>query len=168
MGQDPSSSRVSSGKRSRALSVCVHSRPKAMSNEYASDVRDLSLSSYQQQFFQGWVRAQDAVPPPALHPNGRDGIVPLMSSLRPIDLVQDAASDCSVVASLCAGVARAERGHDQVRGSLSVVRFVLTNAYCRSSKTSFTHSTRIWEGRSCRPTASTSFVLTSTVAGGRL
>ena len=37
-----------------------------------------------------------------------------MSSPRSIDLVQDAASDCSVVASLCAGIARAERGHDQV------------------------------------------------------
>lgn len=43
-----------------------------------------------------------------------------MSSSRPIDLVQDAASDCSVVASLCAGVARAERGHDQVSDHLSV------------------------------------------------
>jgi calpain-7 len=40
-----------------------------------------------------------------------------MSSPHPIDLVQDAASDCSVVASLCAGVARADRGHDEVGGS---------------------------------------------------
>ncbi|KAJ4412701.1 cysteine protease [Didymella pomorum] len=82
--------------------------------EVFQDTRDLSLSSYQQQFFQGWVRAHDAMPPPALHPKGRDGIGPLMSSSRSIDLVQDAASDCSVVASLCAGVARAERGHDQM------------------------------------------------------
>ncbi|KAF3004993.1 cysteine protease [Curvularia kusanoi] len=78
------------------------------------DTRDLSLSPYQQQFFRGWVRAIDAVPPPSLYPNGRSGIGPLMSSSRSIDLVQDAASDCSVVASLCAGVARAERGHDQM------------------------------------------------------
>ncbi|KAJ4984518.1 PALB protein [Stagonosporopsis vannaccii] len=78
-----------------------------------TDTHDLSLSPYQQQFFQGWVRAADAVPPPSLYPNRRDGIGPLMSSSRSIDLVQDAASDCSVVASLCAGVARAERGHDQ-------------------------------------------------------
>jgi calpain-7 len=49
-----------------------------------------------------------------MFPNGRDGIGPLMSSTRSVDLVQDAASDCSVVASLCAGIARAERGHDQV------------------------------------------------------
>lgn len=131
------------------------------------DTRDLSLSSYQQQFFQGWVRAHDAMPPPALHPKGRDGIGPLMSSSRSIDLVQDAASDCSVVASLCAGVARAERGHDQVRGFSSVAKLVLTNDHCRCSKTSFTRSIRIWEGPSHRPMASTSFVSTSTVAGAR-
>jgi calpain-7 len=88
------------------------------------DTHDLSLSSYQQQFFQGWVRARDAIPPRSLFPNGRDGIGPLMSSSRLIDLVQDAASDCSVVASLCAGVARAERGHDQVSG------FVTRHEYC--------------------------------------
>ncbi|KAF1362523.1 cysteine proteinase [Lizonia empirigonia] len=82
--------------------------------ELFQDTHDLSLSPYQQQFFQGWVRARDAVPPPSLYPNNRDSIGPLMSSSGSIDLVQDAASDCSVVASLCAGVARAERGHDQM------------------------------------------------------
>ena len=78
------------------------------------DTRDLSLSSYQQQFFLSWLRAKDAVPPPSQFPNGRTGIGPLMSSTRPLDLVQDAASDCSVVTSLCAGIARSERGHDEV------------------------------------------------------
>lgn len=34
-----------------------------------------------------------------------------MESVAEIDLVQDAATDCSVVASLCAGVARLKRGH---------------------------------------------------------
>lgn len=74
----------------------------------------LSLSPYQQQFFQGWVRAKEAIPPPSLFPRDRSSVGPLMSSPHSIDLVQDAASDCSVVASLCAGIARAERGHDQV------------------------------------------------------
>ena len=37
-----------------------------------------------------------------------------MNFSRKIDLVQDAATDCSVVASLCAGVARAERGHTKI------------------------------------------------------
>lgn len=49
-----------------------------------------------------------------MFPGDRNDIGPLMSSSRSIDLVQDAATDCSVVASLCAGIARAERGHDQV------------------------------------------------------
>ncbi len=35
-----------------------------------------------------------------------------------IDLVQDAATDCSVVASLCAGVARAEKGHSKILRSV--------------------------------------------------
>lgn len=38
-----------------------------------------------------------------------------MTTDKTIDLVQDAATDCSVVASLCAGVARLERGHASVR-----------------------------------------------------
>ncbi|KAH9862133.1 hypothetical protein IAQ61_010336 [Plenodomus lingam] len=79
-----------------------------------SDTHELSLSPYQQQFFKGWVRAQQAIPPPSMFSGDRSGIGPLMSSSRCIDLVQDAASDCSVVASLCASVARSERGHDQM------------------------------------------------------
>ncbi|RAR07644.1 cysteine proteinase [Stemphylium lycopersici] len=81
-------------------------------NHY-TEGRDLSLSTYQQQFFQGWLPAKEAVPPPSQFPD-RTRIGPLMSSTRPLDLVQDAASDCSVVTSLCAAIARAERGHDQM------------------------------------------------------
>lgn len=33
---------------------------------------------------------------------------------KKIDLVQDAATDCSVVASMCAGVARVEKGHSKI------------------------------------------------------
>ena len=57
-----------------------------------------------------WVRAQDAVPRRAAGAVDK----PVMSSSRPIDLVQDAATDCSVVASLCAAIARSERGHEKV------------------------------------------------------
>lgn len=78
------------------------------------DTHDLSLSPYQQQFFRGWIRAADAIPPSNTLSTDRQGIGPLMSSSRTIDLVQDAATDCSVVTSLCAAIARAERGHDQV------------------------------------------------------
>ena len=79
-----------------------------------TEPRDLSLSSHQQQFFRGWVRANEAMPPPSIFPGDKNNIGPLMFTSRPIDLVQDAATDCSVVASLCAGIARHERGHDQV------------------------------------------------------
>jgi calpain-7 len=48
----------------------------------------------------------------------QNGLGPMMSTSCSIDLVQDAATDCSVVASLCAGIARSERGHDKVRESL--------------------------------------------------
>ncbi|KAF2278353.1 cysteine proteinase [Westerdykella ornata] len=78
------------------------------------DSRDLSLSSYQQELFAGWVRAAEALPPASMYPHGKNGRGPVMVSDPPIDLVQDAATDCSVVASLCAAVARAERGHDQL------------------------------------------------------
>ncbi|KAF2685818.1 cysteine proteinase [Lentithecium fluviatile CBS 122367] len=77
------------------------------------DAHDLSLSAYQLQFFGGWARAEQALPPPFMFHSDREGLGPVMSTSRSIDLVQDAATDCSVVASLCAGIARAERGHDQ-------------------------------------------------------
>lgn len=38
-----------------------------------------------------------------------------MISHAKLDLVQDITSDCSVVASLCAGTARVERGYAKVR-----------------------------------------------------
>lgn len=41
-----------------------------------------------------------------------------MNFSRKIDLVQDAATDCSVVASLCAGIARAEKGHKKLLRSV--------------------------------------------------
>jgi calpain-7 len=37
-----------------------------------------------------------------------------MKNAQPVDLVQDAATDCSVVASLCASSARAEKGHARI------------------------------------------------------
>lgn len=122
------------------------------------DTHDLSLSPYQQQFFQGWVRAREAIPPPSLYPNSRDGIGPLMSSSRAIDLVQDAASDCSVVASLCAGVARAERGHDQVSESMGIRKVVLFTYEHRCSKINCIHSTNIWASLFRRRTGSISSV----------
>lgn len=75
------------------------------------DTPELGLSSHQLQFFDGWARAKDALPPPEWFPGSREDLGPAMRTNQSIDLVQDAATDCSVVASLCAGIARAERGH---------------------------------------------------------
>ncbi|KAF2466646.1 calpain-like protease palB/rim-13 [Lindgomyces ingoldianus] len=82
--------------------------------DFFTDSPDLDLSPYQHQFFAGWVRARGALPPPSMYPVDRDGLGPVMGTTRAIDLVQDAATDCSVVASLCAGIARSERGHDMM------------------------------------------------------
>ncbi|CAI6338442.1 unnamed protein product [Periconia digitata] len=78
------------------------------------DTHDLSLSTFQQQFFGEWARPSQALPPPSMITGNRIGLGPLMSTARSLDLVQDASTDCSVVASLCAGVARAERGHEEI------------------------------------------------------
>jgi hypothetical protein len=58
-----------------------------------------------------WKRPIDALPPPSWFPGNRADLGPVMEFQGDIDLVQDAATDCSVVASLCAGVARMKRGH---------------------------------------------------------
>lgn len=62
---------------------------------------DLELSNAQKEIFAGWRRLLDthgSVDGPANEP----------------DLVQDITTDCSVVASLCAGVARSSKGHAKV------------------------------------------------------
>ena len=74
---------------------------------------------YQLQFFDKWARAKDALPPPNMSLDNKNMTGPVMGTYRTIDLVQDAATDCSVVASLCAGIARAQRGHDKVKRELS-------------------------------------------------
>lgn len=81
------------------------------------DIPRLELSDEQREIFAGWKR-----PSEALSDISRDevaGIVnPTMSRSILPDLVQDATSDCSIVASLCAGTARVERGHPKVGKSL--------------------------------------------------
>jgi hypothetical protein len=74
---------------------------------------DMSLSKHQKQNLRDWARAPYALPPPSWC-SERDGLFPAMVAEKPIDLVQDAASDCSVVASLCAERARVEKGHQSV------------------------------------------------------
>lgn len=83
-----------------------------------SDGIELSLSDFQREVFDGWKRPAKALPPPAWLSNGEVNPGPSMQASRKVDVVQDAATDCSVVASLCAGVARAERSHVKILRSV--------------------------------------------------
>ena len=84
------------------------------------DNSELRLSELQSEVFDGWRRPSDVVPPPS-HGRSSDGTLihgPTTISGKGVDLVQDVTSDCSVVASLCAGMARVERGHTKVLSSI--------------------------------------------------
>jgi calpain-7 len=75
----------------------------------------LQLSPLQLESFAGWKRPGEALGGIEILRDGEKlPNTPTMARLEKIDLVQDMTSDCSVVASLCAGTARAERGHPRV------------------------------------------------------
>ncbi|KAI9875512.1 MAG: cysteine protease [Pleopsidium flavum] len=79
------------------------------------DTAELHLSSMQRDVFDGWKRPEEVLSPPGSRvPNEDIKAGPTMISHGNVDLVQDITTDCSVVASLCAGTARAERGHAKV------------------------------------------------------
>lgn len=86
------------------------SRSHSNSNpENFSESTDLELSEAQKETFAGWKRPSEAF--------GRlsDRRIEIsMTAVNNIDLVQDITTDCSVVASLCAGTARALKGHGKV------------------------------------------------------
>lgn len=80
-----------------------------------TDVTPLPLSEGQLESFDGWKRPQDALA--SLRPSPAGDALPaeaVMHIPEEMDLVQDMTSDCSVVASLCAGTSRVERGHPKV------------------------------------------------------
>lgn len=75
----------------------------------------LQLSALQLESFAGWKRPREALTGIEIAHNGEIlPNTPTMARLKKVDLVQDMTSDCSVVASLCAGTARADRGHPRV------------------------------------------------------
>lgn len=81
-----------------------------------TDATPLPLSPGQLESFDGWKRPQDALASLKVSPTGE--LLPaeaVMHIPEAMDLVQDMTSDCSVVASLCAGTSRIERGHSMVR-----------------------------------------------------
>ncbi|CZR54470.1 related to calpain-like protease palBory [Phialocephala subalpina] len=70
---------------------------------------NLILSDAQKEIFDDWRRPYEST---------RDQDESLMNPVKDIDLVQDITTDCSVVASLCAGTAREIKGHDTLFASV--------------------------------------------------
>ena len=69
----------------------------------------------QLEIFDGWRRPYEALLPAKVQiSNMGAGVAPIMIADQHVDLIQDVTTDCSVVASLCAGVARASHGHSKV------------------------------------------------------
>ena len=97
------------------LYVISDNSPLVFDSNSHRDNPEPLLSAAQEAIFAGWKRPAEAFPlpflqQPALFPNSN----PTMVGEGRIDLVQDVTADCSVVASLCAITARAERGHSKV------------------------------------------------------
>ena len=127
------------------------------------DSKPLPLSQAQLEAFGGWKRPKDAL---ALIEIVKDGHSlpndPTMAFPAKVDLVQDLTSDCSVVASLCAGTSRVERGHAKASFPVSER---LTYQFHRSPAPSCTLTTTRLRPSFCLPTANISSGSTSTAAG---
>lgn len=85
-------------------------------DEPFTDPVRLPLSATQLESFAGWKRPREALTPRNPDVGAQTSPVEVVMHIPDsMDLVQDMTSDCSVVASLCAGTARVERGHPKVR-----------------------------------------------------
>lgn len=87
-----------------------------------SDTTHFAMSSDQNAMLDDWKRPAEALPPPVWSLDDKrlsksQRIPPTMENTNPPDFVQDAATDCSVVASLAAAMARAQSGHQKVSGN---------------------------------------------------
>lgn len=82
------------------------------------DSPELPLSPLQREIFGGWKRPRDLVSSSNFTAEYKPTSALTMAANSPVDLVQDVTTDCSVVASLCAAISRAERGYSKVYHSL--------------------------------------------------
>ena len=96
-------------------SLCQNRLTTQVVSDSNRDTPELPLSSSQMEVFDGWKRPEEIMLQPSIGVEDSNiGLGPTMVSHANVDLVQDITTDCSVVASLCAGTARAERGHVKV------------------------------------------------------
>lgn len=83
--------------------------------EYFQDTFEYSLSETQLKHFAEWKRPRDALANVYVKRDENQLLNEVtMVTKGKWDMVQDVAPDCSVVASLCVGAARAEKGHQKV------------------------------------------------------
>jgi calpain-7 len=87
--------------------------PNGCDTHINRDPTDLELSDAQREIFAGWKRPHETFDPPPETQHDEYSMI----STNEIDLVQDITTDCSVVASLCAGTARALKGHGKLLAS---------------------------------------------------
>ena len=83
--------------------------------DFFCDDFKFTLSETQSKHFSGWKRPKEALANISI--GSIDQSLPnevTMTQQQPWDMVQDVAPDCSVVASLSVGAARAEKGHKRV------------------------------------------------------
>jgi len=98
--------------------------PAPSNEDMCSDSYVFHMSIKQAEMLDDWKRPVEALPPPLWPSPGDlagDSAPEFMHSHTEIDLVQDAATDCSVVASLTAAHARRKRGFGKVRSVRSDV-----------------------------------------------
>ena len=127
------------------------------------DSKPLPLSQTQLEAFGGWKRPKDALALVEIVKNGHSlSNEPTMAFPDKVDLVQDLTSDCSVVASLCAGTSRIERGH--AKASLPASER-LTYQFYRSPALSCTLTTTKLRPSFCLRMANTSSGFTSMAVG---
>ena len=91
-----------------------------MASDGTRDTTDFRFTGMQLDVFAGWRRPNEALSVECLKTDRYDvkDIAPTMVPSSATDLVQDMTADCSLVASLCAVMARAEAGHTKARWSM--------------------------------------------------
>ncbi len=87
-------------------------------NSPFTDKTKFSLSPFQAEIFKGWHRAGATASLLTLEEGYHAGNSKERATAKTLDLVQDATTDCSVVASLCAITSRTERAHQDIFSSV--------------------------------------------------
>ena len=134
---------------------------------YISNYTEVPMSEEHMEDFTGWQRPAELLR--TRHEGNAIGqglSEPSMLASGAIDLVQDVTADCSVVASLCAALARPHTTYVDVGGQASFsLPLLIINSFCAVC---YIHSTISSTFQSCPTMGSTYSVSISTVATEKL